>query len=146
MHTDNDEKRLLQIVAAGCLSSARKIRVYLCVSVAVLCPSALTACGEPEVKPMAVGDAKAGRSAIERYQCGVCHTIPGVVDARGLVGPPLTAYGRRVYIAGKLPQDPLLLARWIQDAPSLAPGTAMPNVGVTETDARDIVAYLYRLR
>jgi cytochrome c len=125
---------------------ARTIRVYLCVSVAALCTSVLIGCAGPEAERTAGGDARAGRGAIARYQCGVCHVIPGVADARGLVGPPLTGYARRVYIAGKLPQDPALLARWIQDAPSLAPDTAMPNVGVSETDARDIVAYLYRLR
>ena len=122
------------------------MRVFLCVSVAAFCGLVLIACGEPDAGSAALGDAKAGRGALERYQCGVCHTIPGVAGARGRVGPPLNAYARRVYIAGKLPQDPVLLARWIQDAPALAPGTAMPNVGVSETDARDMVAYLYRLR
>lgn len=103
-------------------------------------------CGGPGAEGIAAGDVHAGRVAIERYQCGVCHLIPGIAGARGQVGPSLDAYAKRVYIAGKLPQDPALLARWIQDAPSLAPGTAMPNVGVTEQDARDIAAYLYRLR
>jgi cytochrome c len=128
--------------------------VFLCASgpsrrglLCALLVAALSAgCGELETEQVTAGDAKAGRAAIERYQCGACHEIPGVADARGRVGPPLTAYARRVYIAGKLPQGPALLARWIQDAPSLAPGTAMPNVGVSESDARDMVAYLYRLR
>lgn len=123
-----------------------EICVYLRVSAVSLLSTVLLACAGPEPERTTGGDARAGRGAIERYQCGVCHLIPGVADARGVVGPPLTAYARRVYIAGKLPQDPALLARWIQDAPSLAPGTAMPNVGVSEPDARDIVAYLYRLR
>ena len=110
--------------------------------VVVLCAG----CGGPVAESLPVGDASAGRAAIERYQCGVCHVIPGIAGARGLVGPPLEAYGRRVYIAGKLPQDPALLARWIQDAPSLAPGTAMPSVGATEPEARDIAAYLRSIR
>ena len=92
------------------------------------------------------GNPAAGRIAIERYQCGACHSIPGVAGANGLVGPPLAEYRQRVYIAGKFPKEPALLAKWIQDAPSLAPQTAMPNVGVTEADARDIAAYLYQLR
>ena len=121
------------------------MRVCLSLSAVALCSSALMACSG-QAGPVAVGDAKAGRAAITRYQCGACHTIPGVAGARSRVGPPLTAYAQRVYVAGKLPQDPVWLARWIQDAPALAPGTAMPNVGVTDRDARDIAAYLYQLR
>ena len=121
------------------------IRVSLRVS-AVACSALLIACTEPQAEKAPGGNAAAGRAALERYQCGVCHVIPGVAGANGLVGPPLTQYAKRVYIAGKLPQDPALLARWIQDAPALDNGTAMPNVGVTAPDARDMVAYLYQLR
>ena len=92
------------------------------------------------------GDPAAGRASIERLQCGACHLIPGVTGARGQVGPPLDAYGRRVYIAGKLPQDPELLVQWIADAPSLAPGTAMPKIAMTGDEARDMAAYLRTLR
>jgi cytochrome c1 len=101
-------------------------------------------CSAPERN--AAGDASAGRVAIERHQCGACHVIPDIVDARGDVGPPLADYGRRVYLAGKFPQDPALLERWIRDAPSLEPRTAMPRTDVTEREARDIAAYLRRLR
>jgi cytochrome c len=105
----------------------------------------LAACAD---EPMTAvpGNPAAGRAALERYQCGACHSIPGIAGANGLVGPPLSEYGQRVYIAGKFPKEPALLAKWIQDAPALAPQTAMPNVGVTEADARDIAAYLYQLR
>jgi cytochrome c len=103
-------------------------------------------CGEQEAITAVPGDPKAGRTALERYQCGACHTIPGIRGANANVGPPLSEYGQRVYIAGKFPKEPALLAKWIQDAPALAPQTAMPNVGVTEADARDIAAYLYQLR
>lgn len=114
---------------------------------AIVAAAILTAgCARPETAPAVQGDAKAGRAAVQRYQCGACHTIPGIAGARGLVGPPLAAYRQRVYLAGKLPQEPALLARWIQDAPSLSPQTAMPNLGVSEQDARDIAAFLYQLR
>jgi cytochrome c1 len=69
-----------------------------------------------------------------------------VASAAGKVGPPLTAYRKRVYLAGKFPQDRESLARWIRDAPSMEPRTAMPATGVTEAEARDIAAYLLRLR
>ena len=92
------------------------------------------------------GRAEAGRIALEAYDCGVCHRIPGVRGARGLVGPPLTDFGRRVYVAGRFPNTEAMLARWIVDPPGLAPGTAMPAIGVSEPDAHAMAAYLLRLR
>ena len=90
--------------------------------------------------------ASRGRSAIERYGCGSCHTIPGVRDARALVGPPLTRWGERVYVAGLLPNDPPHLVRWIMHPQSVVPGNAMPELGIAEPTARDIAQYLYGLR
>ena len=37
------------------------------------------------------------------------------------------------------------MVRWIRDAPSLSPGTAMPAMPVSDAQARDIAAYLYTL-
>jgi cytochrome c1 len=59
-----------------------------------------------------------------------CHVIPGVPGARGMVGPPLTMFARRAYIAGQLPNEPDNLLRWLQDPQAVEPGTAMPNLGV----------------
>jgi cytochrome c len=87
-----------------------------------------------------------GRVALEKLQCGACHVIPGVSGASGKVGPPLDTYARRSYIAGKFPRDEALLARWVADAPAMSPGTAMPKVEMTASEARDIAGYLYRLR
>ena len=86
-----------------------------------------------------------GRAAIVRHECGACHLIPRIPAARGRVGPDLAGFARRLYVAGLYPNTPQILTRWIRDAPSLAPDTAMPNVGVDERDARDIAAYLYSL-
>jgi cytochrome c1 len=68
------------------------------------------------------------------------------VEATGRVGPPLTGFGTRVYIAGTVPNDPDALVQWIRDPRSLQPRTAMPDVGVSEADARHLAAYLYTLR
>jgi cytochrome c1 len=87
-----------------------------------------------------------GRLAIERYGCGACHTIPGVPGARGMVGPPLATVGGRMLIAGMLTNTPQNLVRWIQGPQAVAPGNAMPNLGVSASDARDIAAYLYTRR
>lgn len=89
------------------------------------------------------GDTDRGRLALARYECGVCHVIPGVPDAVGKVGPALDHYSRRSYVAGKFPNEPDTLVRWIVDAPSMAPQTAMPAIAMSEQEAKDMAAYLY---
>jgi cytochrome c len=92
------------------------------------------------------GTAQHGPALIIAYGCAGCHTVPGVKGARGNVGPPLTRFGDRTYIAGMLRNTPANLVRWIRDPQGVLPGNAMPNMGVTEAEARDIAAYLYTLR
>ena len=114
------------------------IRPFIVMISAVL----LAACAR-EDDAKVVGDADAGRIALQKYECGVCHVIPGVRGARGQVGPSLAEYRRGPYLSGKHPKTPELVAAWIVDPPAMAATTAMPVVGVTPTEARDIVAYLY---
>lgn len=89
------------------------------------------------------GDAAHGRTLIERYGCGSCHTVPGVPGADAWVGPPLMAFARRSYVAGRLANTPDNLIRWLREPQRVSPGTAMPDLDVTAEDARDIAAYLY---
>jgi hypothetical protein len=63
-----------------------------------------------------------------------------------MVGPPLSNFALRAYIAGQLPNQPENLLRWLQDPQEVEPGTAMPNLGVGLSVARDMAAYLYTLR
>ena len=91
------------------------------------------------------GDAGRGRHAIEKYRCGACHIIPGIHNADGLVGPPLMYWGRRTFIAGEVPNNPENLERWVRSPESIEPGTAMPTLGLTEQESRDVAAYLYTL-
>lgn len=60
----------------------------------------------------------------------------------GQVGPPLTGIKNRMYVAGMLENRTETMATWIRDPKSINPKTAMPNLGVTEQDARDIAVYL----
>lgn len=102
---------------------------------------------EPAPRPpgAAVGDPTAGVAAIEVYGCGACHSIPGVEGADSLVAPPLHSWSERSFIAGTLPNDLPNLVSWIQDPDAVEPGTAMPDLGVSDADARDIAAYLLTL-
>jgi cytochrome c len=103
-----------------------------------------------EVKQAAMltggGDANLGRTEIRKYGCNTCHEISGVPGARGMIGPPLDDIGQRYYIAGELPNTPDNLILWIEHPRQVEPHTAMPEMGVTEQDSRDIAAYLYTLK
>lgn len=92
------------------------------------------------------GDARQGQQVMRSYGCGSCHVIPGVAGAQGTVGAPLTNFARRSYIAGNLPNTAENLVRWIQNPQAVEPGTAMPNLNVSEGDARHLAAYLATLR
>jgi cytochrome c len=92
------------------------------------------------------GEPGRGPSAIGRYGCGSCHTIPNVNGANGLIGPPLTGIASRAYLAGRLTNSPDNMIRWIQHPQHVEPGNVMPEMGVTDADARDIAAFLYTLR
>ncbi len=92
------------------------------------------------------GDPERGVRAIGRYGCAACHTIPGIRGANALVGPPLTRIASRSYLAGEIQNTPGNMVRWIQHPQHIEKGTVMPEMGVTENDARDIAAYLYMLR
>jgi cytochrome c len=97
------------------------------------------------VAEMTGGDPVQGRELMVRFGCGACHTISGVPGAEALVGPPLSQMAQRSYIAGVLTNTPEHMIRWIQNPPGVDPLTAMPNLRVSETDARSIAAYLYSL-
>lgn len=113
----------------------------------------LAAC-DPDVDPRAGGpprtvpgaDASAAPAAMQKYGCPSCHTIPGVRGANALVGPPLERFARRTYIAGRVPNETEHLIQFILEPQRISPGSAMPNMGVSGEDARDIAAYLYTLR
>ncbi|MFG1779495.1 c-type cytochrome [Micromonospora sp. NPDC049048] len=116
--------------------------------VALPLPLALPGCARTSAPPPPeVRDGRPDRGAtlIAQYGCGSCHTIPGVNRANGLVGPPLTRFGSRSYIAGKLVNNADNLQHWITDPQAVVPGNAMPDLGVSPVDAQDIAAYLYTL-
>ena len=106
----------------------------------------LGACRRHEPNSLGMGDPERGKQQIVAYGCGSCHVIPGVPGARGLVGPPLTHFANRAYIAGQVPNNGDFLVQWISVPQSIEPGTAMPNLGVSNGQARDIAAYLHTLK
>ncbi len=92
------------------------------------------------------GDTGRGRQLLAQYQCGSCHSIPGVASAGGRTASSLEGFGQRSYIAGRLANRPEILARWIEQPQALVPDTAMPSMGVSAADARAMAAYLLGLK
>ncbi len=118
------------------MSIVRALRTSLAVAV----PLAVAACDAPPPQQ------QRGRALLAAYGCGACHEVPGVHQATGQAGPPLTAFGRRVLIAGSLPNSPANLQRWIMTPQTIEPGTAMPDLGVKPEEAAAMSAYLLSLR
>ena len=106
---------------------------------------ALAAC-KPEQTAAGGGDPIRGKEAIERYGCNACHIIPGIKGTKGMVGPSLDHIASHSLIAGKFPNNPQTMIDWLQNPPKYDPQSAMPNLGVTPAESRDIAAYLYTLK
>lgn len=98
-----------------------------------------------EPPPGYLGSPDRGRVLVTQYGCPACHVVTSA-DAKGLVGPPLTGFANRSYIAGRFPNEPIDMQQWLQHPQRMKPGTSMPDLGVTERDAHDIAAYLATLR
>jgi cytochrome c oxidase subunit 2 len=94
------------------------------------------------------GDPQVGMQLVQQKGCGACHTIPGIPGANGTIGPNLAGVASRTRIAGgAIPNNgPDDLKRWIMNAPALKPGTDMPNLGLTDQEATNIVAFLETLK
>ena len=92
------------------------------------------------------GDPVRGAFLMQRYGCGGCHRIPGVVGAGGKAAPSLEHLASAMYISGNLPNTPENIMRWIESPHSILPKTKMPELGIGSAEARDIATYLWSLR
>jgi len=113
---------------------------------AVVLALALSGCdGEAPPQGAGTGDPGKGRAVIASVGCGVCHEIPGVPGAAGIVAPSLEGFGGRSLIGGVHVNEPAILVSFVSDASRLNPGTGMPAMPITERQALDVAAYLYTL-
>lgn len=119
------------------------LRAILASPLALIGSAALA---QEAVPPLALGSPAHGAALIAQKGCGACHTIPGIEGANGLVGPPLTLMGRRIFVAGLLRNTPQNLAAWVLEPQRFVPGNAMPSTGLTESEALDVAAYLETIR
>ena len=75
------------------------------------------------------------RLYLNKYGCNACHRV---ADAGGVVGPALDRAGFRLNSAW--------VYRWIKYPQSMKPETRMPNLGLSDHDAKAIAMYLSTLR
>lgn len=88
-------------------------------------------------------DTLAGSKLFAAKGCVGCHSLNAVKFSKGLIGPNLANVGSRHYIAaGTLLNTDENLAHWIQHPWSVKHGVLMPELGLSEADARTLAAYL----
>ncbi len=112
---------------------------FLCLLLAACEPE------QPAALRVAGGEAARGGALAAQHGCGACHVIPGVPGAVSWAAPPLAEWARRGWLAGRFPNTPEVLVAWLRDPQALSPGSAMPNLGLGEDEARDIAAFLMTL-
>jgi cytochrome c oxidase subunit II len=88
------------------------------------------------------GDPAAGGDLFTQL-CASCHTH----DAVGAVGqfpgaPDLTNYWQDPIIAEVIENTPENLAAWLDDPQAIKPGTAMPNLPLSDAEIQHLVAFL----
>jgi cytochrome c oxidase subunit 2 len=94
----------------------------------------------------ASGEAAEGARLFQTSTCQDCHRIAGTA-ASGLVGPDLTHVADRQTLgAGVLTNNVANLAEWVRDPQRFKPGCHMPNMRLTDADARAIAVYLEGLK
>ena len=87
-----------------------------------------------------------GQQVFVNGPCASCHTIRGT-SAGGYVGPDLTHLASRTTLAGvTIPNTPDYLARWIVDSQHFKPGNQMPDLRLSRSQLRALVAYLGTLK
>jgi cytochrome c len=85
-----------------------------------------------------------GKRLLSIYGCASCHQIKGLSGNPGSLGPSLENWSKRKYIIGHYPNLTKYLIKWIADPKSMDASTAMPDLGVSDSEARDMASYLYQ--
>ena len=93
--------------------------------------------------------AEEGRLLFVERGCVACHVVSSIPEAVGTSGPALDGFGnpsKWPLIAGVLANTPDNARRWILNPASFKSDTAMLNLGLSDSDADAIVAFLGTLQ
>jgi len=100
---------------------------------------------EPRIEAKEIGNVELGREFWVMKGCGGCHVAPNIPGG-GQIGPNQQHFSERPTIAGGvLPNTPEAVQRWIKNPQAVKPGTLMPDLSVTDEQARHLTAFLYSL-
>ncbi len=92
------------------------------------------------------GDVAQGAKLFQQMTCVNCHAISGT-GAQARVAPDLThVASRQTLAAGLLQNTPANLTSWLADPQALKPGSFMPNLQLSASDVRALVAYMETLK
>src|SRR5262249_39110372 len=101
--------------------------------------------GQKAAPPEPTGAGADGKAIFAKSACVGCHTIDGVsAGVGGADIPPLRS--RRHAPAGMWPNTPDNVAAWVRDPQRLKPGAKMPDLGLTDEQAKAVAAYLTGLK
>lgn len=88
------------------------------------------------------GDPELG-AEIFMQMCASCHTHEDIGATGALPGAPnLTNFEDQPDIADVIENTPENLAAWLDDPPAIKPGTAMPNLPLSEGEIQHLIAFL----
>lgn len=105
---------------------------------------------QPQTTPTS-GDAAKGAELFTQRQCIGCHAINGYEGAGARVGPNLTYFAQRKQFAGYMLENDINegaenVSAWLADPQKVKPGSQMPNLGLSQDDISNLVAYLRTLK
>ena len=78
---------------------------------------------------------KGKRLFVDKYACDACHKGGG--EAGGIVGPNLSEAAKRL--------RPEWVFFWLKNPQSIRPDVNMPNFGMSDSEIRSLIAYIYSL-
>lgn len=111
---------------------------------------ALTSCKSKEENDLPITiseqEVQAGKKWVAAYGCINCHQIPGVGGLTNDLGPPLGAWSQQKYIAGRIPNTPENLTKWLLAPHGVEKETAMPDLNLSPAEARSITIFLFSLK
>jgi cytochrome c oxidase subunit II len=98
----------------------------------------------PPVDPQGE-EAQQGKALFTQLPCVGCHAVRGL--SGGAIGPDLTHFGSRKTLASAmLPNSAENLQRWLVNPQQVKPGALMPNLGLSQDQAKALTAYLLSLK